>query len=297
MVNFFNHQYPYSNFHELNLDWVISKLKEFETTLNSWIDTMKRLEEALNQLPGFYSRVEILENWRTNTEKLLTEIQQNISDIETRQSAIEDTYQYYNSKLAELEQLLDGVEVAYTQLVNDAKSELYARIAIEESERKSEDYKLLYKIQNITTDYDSQIADLYNKISQLVPTDVYNRIHGRRFSLDNNNYEVYEDLRYFGFTNSELASFGVSNDNIANICYNNRDYALNAKIRSKMIYPFNPITGIRQNLTNIISYIIMLIGKGVSNEQLETYMSDNSLTNDNISELITDNFNRYSLNI
>ena len=27
--NLFNHEYPYTDFHELNLDWVIKKVKEF----------------------------------------------------------------------------------------------------------------------------------------------------------------------------------------------------------------------------------------------------------------------------
>ena len=40
--NFFNHKYPYENFHELNLDWVLSKINEFQQNLDD-------LEERVTQ--------------------------------------------------------------------------------------------------------------------------------------------------------------------------------------------------------------------------------------------------------
>lgn len=33
--NLFNHEYPYTDFHELNLDWVIKKMHEVETKVES----------------------------------------------------------------------------------------------------------------------------------------------------------------------------------------------------------------------------------------------------------------------
>lgn len=41
-------KYPYTNFHELNADWILLKLKEIEETGQ---DNMKALEEALNGIP------------------------------------------------------------------------------------------------------------------------------------------------------------------------------------------------------------------------------------------------------
>lgn len=42
-------KYPYTNFHELNADWILQKMKEVEETGQ---DNKKILEEALNSIPG-----------------------------------------------------------------------------------------------------------------------------------------------------------------------------------------------------------------------------------------------------
>ena len=41
-------KYPYTNFHELNADWILQKMKEVEETGQ---DNKKILEEALDSIP------------------------------------------------------------------------------------------------------------------------------------------------------------------------------------------------------------------------------------------------------
>ena len=47
MVNWFGHGYPYTNFHELNLDWVIEQVKQCLETIDRWSETARELEQAL----------------------------------------------------------------------------------------------------------------------------------------------------------------------------------------------------------------------------------------------------------
>ncbi len=280
----YNYEYPYTDPNRHNSDWLINKVKEFEATLNSWIDTIKQLEAALTEFNEFDARISAL-------EALKGTIEQSAADIANLKATDADIYQ----QLDKLKGALDGVTEAYTALIESVRVEMLNKLAIEATERKAGDDKLANRIALITIDYDKQLAEIQRRLKELVPVDVYNRVAGKRLDLNHNNYNIYEDLRYLGFTNAELSSFGQSNEHVASLVHNNRDYALFAKKRFKRGYPFSPITGKRQNLTNELSNIIVLIGGGVSNGELASYMEANGLTNADLNTLLTDNFRRYYL--
>ena len=54
--NFFNHKYPYENFHELNLDWVLSKINEFQQNLD---DLEERVTQAAIAAAKEYVDIEV----------------------------------------------------------------------------------------------------------------------------------------------------------------------------------------------------------------------------------------------
>lgn len=41
-------QFPYTNFHDLNLDWIVSKIKEFESTMDAIV--AEKAEEYFNNI-------------------------------------------------------------------------------------------------------------------------------------------------------------------------------------------------------------------------------------------------------
>ncbi len=280
----YNYEYPYTDPNRHNSDWLINKVKEFEATLDSWIATITELQAALTEINEFDARL-------TALEALKSTIEQSAADIANLKATDADIYQ----QLDKLKGSLDGITDAYTALIESVRVEMLNKIAIEATERKADDDKLANRIALITIDYDRQLAEIQEKLKELVPVDVFNRVAGKRLDLNHNNYNIYEDLRYLGFTNAELSSFGQSNENVASLVHNNRDFALFAKKRFKRGYPFSPITGKRQNLTNELSNIIVLVGGGVSNGELASYMEANGLTNADLNTLLTDNFRRYYL--
>ena len=54
----FGHMFPYSNIHELNLDWLLAKVKELEEKV---LDLERRMEEAERRLDDHEVRIEYLE--------------------------------------------------------------------------------------------------------------------------------------------------------------------------------------------------------------------------------------------
>ncbi len=60
-VNWFQHEYPYTNFHELNLDWIIKHFHEFIEEINNLESWRTTHETEYNQLLELYQ--EVKSNW------------------------------------------------------------------------------------------------------------------------------------------------------------------------------------------------------------------------------------------
>lgn len=57
MTGLFNNEYPYTDFHELNLSWVIKKIKELFTRLEVMEEWRKQHEDEYAQLKKLYDQV------------------------------------------------------------------------------------------------------------------------------------------------------------------------------------------------------------------------------------------------
>ena len=57
MTGLFNNEYPYTDFHELNLSWVIKKIKELFTRLEVMEEWRKQHEDEYAQLKELYDQV------------------------------------------------------------------------------------------------------------------------------------------------------------------------------------------------------------------------------------------------
>lgn len=71
------HKYPYTNLHELNLDWILDKIKELE-------DSVKAFRVELDE---FNNRLTELEE---NLEPRVKTNEDNIKDLQLRVKALED---------------------------------------------------------------------------------------------------------------------------------------------------------------------------------------------------------------
>ena len=272
---------------------LIKVVNEVIETFNSYEQTIIELSQMISDIDGIKSNVTTLQNE-------LKEVTNIISDIDNRYIALQQVDSNLQKQIDELVTKVNNIITSYNN-VFDYIDNAIAKVNVENS-------IAWIRLENYINTQDRmlqlQIDELY-KLVQELGAKVYNPVRGVRENLDNNNWDIYQDLRYGGFTNAELSEFGISNDHVASLVHNNRDYALNAKRRFKRHYLFSPVTGKEVSHANAISQaIVSVIGSITNNafvittnEILRSYMATNELTNDDIGTLFTNNFERYTLSV
>lgn len=104
MRDYFNHKYPYTDFHELNLDWFLGELKKLVDELEILKTRMDNAEEDIDTLQAemldIQDRVALLESGLQDALDRLDNVE---SDIDNILSAISDMQDNIDSILSELE--------------------------------------------------------------------------------------------------------------------------------------------------------------------------------------------------
>lgn len=238
----FEHKYPYENFHELNLDWILSEIKRFSEILASWEDTIKELEEGLKKLNQYDARISALERAtsdlntiRQNISTLQVEVSKNTSDIDLLknqwknvQQQITDVYEYINACMATINQRIT--------------SEVYA---------VQQDYNIKFRQILVWLD------ELARRIDEL-DTSVLNPWHWNlgRISQDKNARLIYNDLADECLTAEQYCSLGLSANDYNDFELSARDYAEFGKTKLHFNWVYMPVEGIKQNISNVLTSII-----------------------------------------
>lgn len=280
------HEFPHTRNYDSDLREVIAELYNIEDAIDHYADVISTLEEAIKDIGQMQSDILALKvatidlpQIRSSISALNTELRTVEAKVENLEIDMNSVYDYVNTRIAVVEALAKAYH-----------DELLNKIQMLE-------YTLGVEFNVLKKQLEAKYAELEEKIEQLVPTDVYNRVAGKRLSLDDNNFNVYEDLRCGGLTNAELAEFGRSNNYIASIVLNNRDFAINLRKRLKLHYLFSPVSGKKVSHANAISQAIAVFTNngrtGASNNELYSIMEADSATNEDYASYFDTNFGRY----
>lgn len=178
--------WPFTNMHELNLDWIIQRLDEFEARLDSAIG------DAVKQANAYTDSK--LESFRTEFDGLKKEIYDAMGDLKQQQ----------NSFIAEVTTRIDNINAKVDTLENNINAGINAMQAYTDIEiAKNNEYIL------------DQIS------SQLIGVQVINFFTGQKVTLQ----QMFDTLAQFhlqaSMTYSKYAAKSVTYDHLAglNITY------------------------------------------------------------------------------
>ena len=243
--NMFDHKYPITNLHELDLtfmhediDKMISILEEWETIIDTLKEAAEKYDDILVRLTAAESDISTL---KSDLSSLKLQVITNANNIE----ALKANMSVLESKMTILETEIAAVYNYIDNSINILASKMF-----------EQDLIIMNKLNQAKADLQRQIDDLYAIVAS-IRTDLRNPWHwGVVFSPDENNKLIYQDLADGCPTAEEYARLNLTASEYD--AYNLTAYEY-ARFGFKMLhldFVFSPIYGFKQSTSNVLTSIL-----------------------------------------
>ena len=194
----FYKKYPYQNDEILNLDWVLSQIQEFRQSFEEWAETIKELQEGLEDISDWETRIEALEVMSAKIpviERSLNDLA-NLHDVDVKN---------LKAMIDDLQRQIDALDVTALRIYIDSRdNELMA----DYNKKIYDNYVVTYQLFNALKDRLEILAQIVAELDTLVYNPWPRRI-AKEALQDNLNY-AYSDLADLVPTAEEFAELGLS---------------------------------------------------------------------------------------
>lgn len=245
----FDHKYPITNLHELDLTFMHDDINKMIAILEEWESIIETLQEAAANYEVFQERLTAAEAEIATIKGELVNIQGEIDAIEGTYgkdiAALQTTMATLESKVTILEAKIAAVYNYIDNSINVLAKQMY-----------QQDLVIMNKLNQAKADLQRQINDLYAIVAS-IRTDLTNPWHwGKVFSPDENNKLIYQDLADGCPTAEEYARLNLSATEYS--AFNLTAYQY-ARFGFKMLhldFVFSPIYGFKQSTSNVLTSIL-----------------------------------------
>ena len=249
MANNFFHKYPYTNFHELNLDWILDKITEFNTRLDNWQQLANELIAALGDIDTMKADILQLQSDVADLMALradLSRLEAEVLTISTQSNSNSRDIAILKQQMSGLDNRFDDV---YTRIKNEV-TKLNQTIAAVTLEIQNDYNEKFYVIMRILDDLQQQL--------DAINTSLVNPWHSEmgKISPDANNKFVYADLADECLTAEEYLKLGLSASDYAAFNISAINYAKFGKTRLHFRYVFMPLEGVKQEISVALDSIV-----------------------------------------
>lgn len=182
-------QIPYTNVHELNLNWILSKLQEFENRLEDIEDYGDEITDLYSKIEELKSAVLRLKNSYTALNVRCTKLE---DDLDHTNLSMHQIYSNITAEIANIVNLYDALNGAIEGLraYNDTSNEV-----------------VLQKAKQYTRD---RIADLLNWLEDPAQVYVFNPWTGQMETIQQLINYLYDLLHFAGLTAADFDAMGLT---------------------------------------------------------------------------------------
>ncbi len=274
--NFFN-KYPYTDFHELNLDWIIKRyteLSEEVDALKAWATQHKEeYNEAMERLEAVESEIDTFEQQiNAQFNQLKADLE---ADFAQQKAELEAALIQVKAEVdAELAQLQDDVAAAIAGFENQF-NELETNI-INEVEALKVDVRReianFYNVMQANNEYvftyvENRLDDFINSLPEILTVMVYNPYRGEITDIQTAINDLYEVAAIWGLTASQYDSLGLTASEYDALNLTAREYdTLGYKLLYKdpAHYMLSPFTGEYVRVQEVIDKLAQFHMEGLT---------------------------------
>ena len=229
-------KYPYTDFHELNLDWILEKVKQFDASLSELVTDFNQIESDFRTVQA-----------QVNNLLNIMEAEVRAAINEYLPQAMAPYIQDLNNALNEIQRLKDEIAGWDDQLY----------LIREEYSRADDNLQIDYinRINQLRFDMIAQILRLDDRIDHIMDDlpDIHNPVRGYQTNIAQVIYDVYDACRYFAYTVKQFDSLGLTAQELDDMQRIAIDLDLNGYV---ILYPphkcLNPLTGERADICTIL---------------------------------------------
>lgn len=218
-MGLFDH-FPYTNFHELNLTWILEKMKALSAevdALNSWMATHKeeyqeaitRLETVENEIASFEAEIE------AQFSQLEADIE---ADFAAQKAELEKLIADTEAEIdAKMQQLQTDVDAAIAQFENqfiELKADIISEVEALKLEIRQEIqnfYNIMYANNEYVFKYvENRLDEFIASLPEILTVMVYNPYRGEVTDIQTAINDLYDMAAIWGLTATQYDSLGLT---------------------------------------------------------------------------------------
>lgn len=251
-------EFPNADYYNSDLRAILRYIREVNAYIKTWDEVVEEMKAAIAQMQGFDSRI-------TNLESETTDLQNRVDVIEPKLAQLRTSVEYIYTTLSEID---DWKELTDAKLLILGSRIDRLRIYVDDMDKAiMADYNNKFMLYNLKLNQmKSQLMALINGLIERfayvlehLSSDVYNPISGTRITFDDNNRDIYANLRYGGITEERFAELGLTEEQLQGINLTQKDFAFNSVFFLKDFYMHSPCAGTRMSPFQVASDILCFL--------------------------------------